>query len=61
MKVFVTGHRGYIGSHVVDVLKQEGHTVIGCDINLFEGCNWEPMVKADRELVKDARKIEAAV
>ena len=22
MKVFVTGHRGYIGAHLVDLLKQ---------------------------------------
>ena len=48
MKIFVTGHRGYIGSHLVDVLKQEGHTVVGCDLELFEGCNWEPMVEPDR-------------
>jgi nucleoside-diphosphate-sugar epimerase len=57
MKVFVTGHRGFIGTHLVDLLKQEGHTVVGCDLNLFEGCNWEPMVDPDRELVKDLRAI----
>lgn len=60
MKVFVTGHRGYIGSHLVDVLKQEGHTVVGCDVGLFDGCGWEPVVGPDRELVKDTRAIEAA-
>jgi nucleoside-diphosphate-sugar epimerase len=58
MKVFVTGHAGYIGTHLVDLLKQEGHTVTGCDLKLFEGCNWEPMVKPDLELVKDVRAIE---
>jgi nucleoside-diphosphate-sugar epimerase len=60
MKVFVTGHQGYIGSHLVDVLKQDGHTVVGCDIGLFDGCNWEPAVKPDRELIKDVRKLEVA-
>jgi nucleoside-diphosphate-sugar epimerase len=58
MHIFATGHRGYIGAHLVDVLKQEGHTVTGCDIGLFEGCGWEPLVAADRELVKDVRNIE---
>src|SRR4051812_25438595 len=59
MKVFVTGHRGYIGVHLIDLLKQEGHQVTGCDLRLFEGCNWEPFPPADRELVKDSRQITA--
>jgi nucleoside-diphosphate-sugar epimerase len=57
MRVFVTGHRGYIGVHLVDLLKQAGHQVTGCDINLFDGCNWEPITPADRELVKDVRDV----
>ncbi|QEH39225.1 UDP-glucose 4-epimerase (plasmid) [Aquisphaera giovannonii] len=60
MKAFVTGHQGYIGSHLVDVLKQAGHSVVGCDIGLFEGCGWEPLVKPDRHLNKDVRQIEPA-
>jgi nucleoside-diphosphate-sugar epimerase len=57
MKVFVTGHKGYIGVHLVDLLKQAGHTVTGCDLGLFDGCAWEKIVPADRELVKDVRNL----
>ncbi len=58
--MFVTGHRGYIGSHLVDVLKREGHTVVGCDLGLFRGCNWEPIVEPDVDLEKDVRTVEAS-
>jgi nucleoside-diphosphate-sugar epimerase len=59
MRVFVTGHRGYIGSHLVDVLKQEGHAVVGCDVGLFDGCQWEPLVDPDVELARDVRAVDA--
>ena len=57
MKVFVTGHKGYIGAHLVDLLKQAGHTVTGCDLGLFDGCAWEKTVPADRDLQKDVRDV----
>jgi nucleoside-diphosphate-sugar epimerase len=59
MKVFVTGHKGYIGVHVVDVLKTAGHYVTGCDVGLFDGCAWEQPTPPDRELNKDFRDVTA--
>lgn len=59
MKVFVTGNRGYIGAHLVDLLKQHGHSVTGCDVGLFDGCEWEPVVGPDRDLPKDVRDVTA--
>lgn len=36
MRVLVTGHLGYIGPHLVELLLGEGHHVTGVDLNLFE-------------------------
>lgn len=57
MKIFVTGHRGYIGTHLVKQLKETGHFVKGCDLNLFEGCEWDEFVYPDIELIKDIREL----
>jgi nucleoside-diphosphate-sugar epimerase len=35
MRVLVTGHLGYIGPHVVDLLLSDGHHVTGVDLDLF--------------------------
>jgi nucleoside-diphosphate-sugar epimerase len=57
MKVLVTGNRGYIGAHLVGLLKGAGHHVTGCDIGLFEGCGWEEVPAPDREITRDVRSL----
>jgi nucleoside-diphosphate-sugar epimerase len=42
MRVLVTGHRGYIGTVMVPMLMQAGHTVFGLDSDLFEQCTFQP-------------------
>jgi nucleoside-diphosphate-sugar epimerase len=59
MHVFVTGHRGYIGVHLVDVLLKAGHQVTGCDLDLFAGCEFQDYSKPERELIKDVRDLTA--
>jgi nucleoside-diphosphate-sugar epimerase len=59
MKVFVTGHKGYIGVQLVKHLKEAGHFVKGCDLNLFEGCEWDEFVNPDLEIIKDIRELDS--
>ncbi len=58
MKVFVTGHRGYVGAHLIQLLKEEGHFVAGCDLNLYQESSFERPISIDHELSIDIRKLE---
>lgn len=59
MKIFVTGHKGYIGPHLVELLKLHGHQVTACDIGLFPECQIDDVVKPDKELDIDLRAVTA--
>ncbi|MEO8568817.1 MAG: SDR family oxidoreductase [Ginsengibacter sp.] len=57
MKIFVTGHNGYIGPHLISLLKEAGHFVTGCDINLFNEAKIAEVIPPDNELLKDIRDL----
>src|SRR5262245_98998 len=60
MKVLVTGHHGYIGSVMVDVLVSAGHDVTGLDTYLYEGCDFGEGLTAVPAIRKDIREVGAA-
>lgn len=57
MKILITGHRGYIGPHLIKLLQAAGHHVTGIDIGYFDSCNWEPVPTADRDITGDFRSL----
>jgi len=57
MKILVTGHRGYIGPHLIRLLKAAGHHVTGVDIGYFDANSWEPLPLADKEITADFRTL----
>jgi nucleoside-diphosphate-sugar epimerase len=60
MRVFITGHMGYIGPAMVRTFKQAGHFVTGLDTGFFRDCLTSAEdVRPDREILKDVRQIEA--
>lgn len=60
MKVLVTGHGGYVGGVLTQVLLERGHEVSGIDTGLYAGTELSPMPGLKRELKKDVRDVEAA-
>jgi nucleoside-diphosphate-sugar epimerase len=60
MKVLVTGHHGYIGSVMVDVLGSAGHDITGLDTYLYSGCDFGPDRRVVPAIHKDVRDVEPA-
>jgi nucleoside-diphosphate-sugar epimerase len=42
MKLLVTGHLGYIGTRLVPLLLDRGHSVVGVDSDLYRRCTFGP-------------------
>lgn len=53
MRVLVTGHLGYIGPHVVALLKEAGHIVCGVDLNLYEVSAFSELELPDQSIIGD--------
>lgn len=57
MHVFITGHKGYIGSVLAEMAQKAGHNVIGCDTNFYEECCVGDLPAAVPSIKKDIRSI----
>ena len=60
MRVLVTGHKGYIGTAMVPLLKRAGHDVIGLDSDLYRNSTFGRINVEVPEIIKDIRDIEKA-
>ncbi len=58
MRVLVTGHRGYIGAVMTPILQAAGHTVVGLDAGLFDGCTFGAPVAEIPAFTKDIRDVQ---
>jgi nucleoside-diphosphate-sugar epimerase len=59
VKILLTGHLGYIGTVMVPMLLESGHTVTGCDSDLYRNCTFDAggKISAVRNLRKDIRDL----
>lgn len=59
MRVLVTGHRGYIGSHLTRLLLDRGFEVTGLDCDLYRASSYGADPTAVPTIVKDVRDVTA--
>jgi nucleoside-diphosphate-sugar epimerase len=57
VRVFLTGHDGYIGTILGPLLVAAGHDVVGCDTQLFERCPFGKQPAPLPSLRKDVRDV----
>lgn len=57
MRVLVTGHEGYLGTVMAQVLSEAGHEVVGLDTGLFAACVLGPLPTAPPALRVDLRDV----
>ena len=57
MKLLVTGDRGYIGSVLVEILKNKGYEVIGLDSGYFSENLVDKVSDDYQQITKDIRDI----
>ncbi len=58
MRVLVTGHKGYIGTVLVPMLRQAGHDVFGLDSDLYRNSTYGEAVPEILQILKDIRDVE---
>jgi nucleoside-diphosphate-sugar epimerase len=58
--VLITGHHGYIGTVLVPLAQQAGHSVVGLDSDLFAPCVFGTGPDEIESIRKDVRDVEVA-
>jgi len=58
VRVLLTGHKGYIGSVMAPMFRSAGHTVVGLDNYLFEGCTFGECLREAPARSVDLRDVE---
>jgi nucleoside-diphosphate-sugar epimerase len=60
MRVLLTGHLGYIGTILAELLSDSGHQVVGLDSGLFEQCTFGETRRQFPSIRKDIRDASPA-